>query len=340
MVDDRPKIGITAESERPKREHHDRSRGDEVKRDATAARSVAELRRGASEAPQSQPVPAPAPVFLVLHGFRRGGGALVIGVGGCSAGCRSTCGALLRRSSMRPRSTTSPAASRAWRPKSASPRARADPLRSRDGDAGKITRRAARRTRDHARAEREARVAINEVKSAPPRMALRAGSLRDQRTDAKIESAVRTQAAEITQQASLIANSKPADANPLTICRCAGWWQQPCSMFWSGRDAIRRRWRRRGARTQPDALKPLEQFATRVCRMPAALSELLTLVPKLSPVGAGHATTVRASSNACSGSAKLVRIERIDSVGSDRGAVVARATAAAIRNDFNEAGAS
>ena len=37
------------------------------------------------------------------------------------------------------------------------------------------------------------------------------------------------------------------------------------------------------------------------------------------------------------GAAKLVRIERTDAVGNDRGAVVARVTAAALRNDFNEA---
>ena len=68
-------------------------------------------------------------------------------------------------------------------------------------------------------------------------------------------------------------------------------------------------------------------------------SELLTLVPKLSPVtpqdnattGSGIVERLQA------GAAKLVRIERTDTVGSDRGAVVARATAAALRNDFNEA---
>ena len=37
------------------------------------------------------------------------------------------------------------------------------------------------------------------------------------------------------------------------------------------------------------------------------------------------------------GAAKLVKIERTDTAGNDRGAVVARITAAALRNDFNEA---
>ena len=37
------------------------------------------------------------------------------------------------------------------------------------------------------------------------------------------------------------------------------------------------------------------------------------------------------------GASRLVRIERTDAVGNDRGAVVARVTAAALRNDSNEA---
>jgi hypothetical protein len=37
------------------------------------------------------------------------------------------------------------------------------------------------------------------------------------------------------------------------------------------------------------------------------------------------------------GASKLVRIERTDAVGNDRGNVVARVTAAALRNDVNEA---
>ena len=76
--------------------------------------------------------------------------------------------------------------------------------------------------------------------------------------------------------------------------------------------------------------------------MPSAASlsrELLTLVPKLSPpappdnatTGSGIVERLQA------GAAKLVRIERTDTAGNDRGAVVARVTAAALRNDSNEA---
>jgi hypothetical protein len=89
----------------------------------------------------------------------------------------------------------------------------------------------------------------------------------------------------------------------------------------------------------PDTLKPLEAFSASGVPSANALSrELLTLVPKLTPplpenstTGAGLVDRLQA------GAAKLVRIERTDAVGSDRGAVVARVTAAALRNDYNEA---
>jgi hypothetical protein len=92
--------------------------------------------------------------------------------------------------------------------------------------------------------------------------------------------------------------------------------------------------------TNPDALKPLEGFAAKGVPNVNALSrELLTLVPKLSPpaqpdnatTGSGIVERLQA------GASKLVRIERTDTVGNDRGAVVARATAAALRNELADA---
>ncbi len=92
--------------------------------------------------------------------------------------------------------------------------------------------------------------------------------------------------------------------------------------------------------TNPDALKPLEGFAAKGVPNANALSrELLTLVPKLSPpaqpdnatTGSGIVERLQA------GASKLVRIERSDTVGNDRGAVVARATAAALRNELADA---
>jgi hypothetical protein len=93
----------------------------------------------------------------------------------------------------------------------------------------------------------------------------------------------------------------------------------------------------------PDAaaLNSLESFASAGVPTSASLSrELLTLVPKLSPpllvsdkepAGEGLMDRLKA------GASNLVRIERTDGIGSDRGAVVARVTAAALRNDSNEA---
>jgi hypothetical protein len=89
----------------------------------------------------------------------------------------------------------------------------------------------------------------------------------------------------------------------------------------------------------PDALKPLDGFAASGVPSAAVLSrELLTLVPKLQPPmseNAGTGTGIVERLQA--GAAKLVRIERTDAVGNDRGNVVARITAAALRNDSSEA---
>ena len=88
-----------------------------------------------------------------------------------------------------------------------------------------------------------------------------------------------------------------------------------------------------------DALKPLEAFAATGVPSPAGLDrELLTLVPKLSPPAAENSTTGSGIVDRLqAGAAKLVRIERTDTTGNDRGAIVSRVTAAALRNDFTEA---
>jgi hypothetical protein len=88
-----------------------------------------------------------------------------------------------------------------------------------------------------------------------------------------------------------------------------------------------------------DALKPLDGFAASGVPSAAILSrELLTLVPKLSPPAPENATAGSGIVDRLqAGAAKLVRIERTDAVGSDRGAVIARVTAAALRNDLAEA---
>ena len=58
-------------------------------------------------------------------------------------------------------------------------------------------------------------------------------------------------------------------------------------------------------------------------------------MPKLSPPAAVNSTTGSGLVDRLqAGAAKLVRIERTDQAGNDRGAIVARVTAAALRNDF------
>jgi hypothetical protein len=88
----------------------------------------------------------------------------------------------------------------------------------------------------------------------------------------------------------------------------------------------------------PDKLKPLDEFAAKGVPNPPALTrELLALVPKLSPAADNSTAGTGLVDRLQAGASKLVRIERTDAVGNDRSAVVARVTAAALRNDFAEA---
>jgi hypothetical protein len=60
-------------------------------------------------------------------------------------------------------------------------------------------------------------------------------------------------------------------------------------------------------------------------------------VPKLAPQPPETTAGTSIVDRLQAGAAKLVRIERTDGVGTSRGAVVARVTAAALRNDFADA---
>ena len=86
----------------------------------------------------------------------------------------------------------------------------------------------------------------------------------------------------------------------------------------------------------PDKLKALDPFAEKGVPSPPQLNrELLALVAKLSPSPPDTATTGAGIVDRLqAGAAKLVRVERTDTTGNDRGAIVARVTAAAVRNDF------
>jgi hypothetical protein len=184
--------------------------------------------------------------------------------------------------------------------------------------------------------------ALNDVKSAPRADGAPSPDLSaiDQRI-AKVESQMRAQSAEIVQQGSRIAETKPADGKPaddlplrrvvasalLDVLVRIG---DPYPVALAAAKALA---------PNPDVLKPLDSFADKGVPNANRLStELLALVPKLLPAKPENALTGSGVLERLqTGAAKLVTIERTDTVGNDRGAVVARITAAALRNDSNEA---
>jgi hypothetical protein len=91
--------------------------------------------------------------------------------------------------------------------------------------------------------------------------------------------------------------------------------------------------------TNAEALKPLEAFAASgVPNAPALCRDLVAIVPKLTPPAPDAETTGSGIVDRLqAGAAKLVRIQRADATGTDRASIVARVTAAALRNDLNEA---
>src|SRR3954471_6228227 len=180
--------------------------------------------------------------------------------------------------------------------------------------------------------------AINDVKSAPRGDGAVSPDLSgiDERI-AKIESQMRTQGAEIAQQGSKLADAKPADDMALRRLVSAALLDVqvrigepfPATLATTKTLAL-----------NPEALKPLDQFADKGVPNANRLStELLAIVPKLLPVAQQNNATTGTGivERLQAGAAKLVKIERTDTVGNDRGAVVSRITAAALRNDFNEA---
>jgi hypothetical protein len=85
----------------------------------------------------------------------------------------------------------------------------------------------------------------------------------------------------------------------------------------------------------PQMLQPLDDFASSGLPNAANLCrELLTLVPKLEPPAPQGTTGSGIVDRLQAGASKLVRIERTDATGNDRAAIVARVTAAAVRNDL------
>ena len=181
-----------------------------------------------------------------------------------------------------------------------------------------------------ARAQSEKLAAeLNAVKSAPRQAAAPQDLAAINERLGQIERATRAESAEIAK-----AGNKPADDTALRRVVAASMLDvsvrqgEPFAAVLAAAKSLA---------PDPDALKPLDDFAAAGVPSAASLSrELLTLVPKLSPPAPENATTGSGIVDRLqAGAAKLVRIERTDAVGNDRGAVVARVTAAALRNDYN-----
>ncbi len=172
---------------------------------------------------------------------------------------------------------------------------------------------------------------VNEAKGSPGEPDLAA--IKDR--IARIEQATRAQGAEIAKDDARIADARPADDLPLRRLVAAALLDvavrhgDPYAALLATAKSFA---------PNADDLKPLEAFAANGVPNPPALArELLTLVSKLSPPAPESSTTGGIVDRLQAGAAKLVRIERTDSTGNDRGAIVARVTAAALRNEFAEA---
>jgi hypothetical protein len=175
--------------------------------------------------------------------------------------------------------------------------------------------------------------ALNDAKSAPRAAAPDLAPLNDRL--AQLERAGKTDRAELVQQSEKIADARTMDDKPLRHVVAAALLDVAVrhgDPYQSQLSAAR------SLAAKPDLLKPLDTFASSGIPTPVALSrELLNIVPKLSPAPEAPASNAGIVERLQAGASKLVRIERTDGVGNDRGAVVARVTAAALRNDFVEA---
>jgi hypothetical protein len=344
MVDDRPEeTGSLPESERPKRapptidlEATDvstaTSHADEAAKSESTAEPAAEP---TSEAPVTPPTAAPISPWIVAPVSGAVAAALVIGVGW-----------MLGWPAVQPASAP---------PAPALNAAAIDDLTARiaglESKVGKPVADPAAAARVEGLEKSLAALraqgdklasALNDVKSAPRADGAAAPDLSaiDQRI-AKVESQVRAQSSEIAQQDSKIADTKateakPADDLPLRRVVASALLDvlvrigDPYPVALTAAKALA---------PNGDALKPLDPFAEKGVPNANKLStELLTLVPKLLPAKPENATTGSGVLERLqAGAAKLVTIERTGTVGNDRGAVVARITAAALRNDSNEA---
>lgn len=176
---------------------------------------------------------------------------------------------------------------------------------------------------------------VNGLKSAPPAASGTVDLSGVNDRIAKLEQTMRAQSAAIAQQGETIAGAKSANDLPLrrviaaTLLDVTVRYGDPYKTVLATAKSLA---------SNPDALKPLDRFAATGVPTSSRLNrELLALVPKLSPTprtstpGPGILNRLEASAS------KLVRIERANTSGNDRDAVVARITAAAEHNDLADA---
>jgi hypothetical protein len=170
--------------------------------------------------------------------------------------------------------------------------------------------------------------AVNEAKSAPRDSGASASTVDLSAISARIDQIERTSRAQA-------AASKPADDQPLRRVVAAALLDVAVrhgDPFGGALQAAK------ALAPDADKLKPLDPFAEKGVPHPPALTrELLTLVSKLSPAAESPTTGSGIVDRLQAGASKLVRIERTDAAGNDRSAVVARVTAAALRNDLADA---
>ncbi|MBH5372307.1 COG4223 family protein [Bradyrhizobium glycinis] len=175
--------------------------------------------------------------------------------------------------------------------------------------------------------------ALNDAKSAAPSAAPDLAALTDRVV--QLERASKAERAELAQQGEKIAEAKTMDDKPLRYVVAASLLDVAVRHGDPYRSQLAAA---RSLTAKPDMLKPLEVFASSGIPTAAALSrELLNIVPKLSPPAEAPSSEAGIVERLQAGASKLVRIERTDGVGNDRGAIVTRVTAAALRSDFAEA---
>jgi hypothetical protein len=354
MVADRPEdTGSLPDSSRPKREAPTidldatevssvtRAAADASPAEAPSASSPEPAPESPSAAPADAPSPRPVSPWIVAPVSGAAAASLVIGVGWMLGWPPVQPASAPAPSQLSASIDTLSARVAGLEPKVGKPVP--DPAAAARTDALEKTVATLRSELAATRAQADKMASVlNDVKSAPRADGAASPDLSEvDARIAKIESQMRTQGAEIAQQGSRLADTKadikPADDMALRRLVSAALLDvqvrigEPFPATLATAKALA---------PDPDILKPLDRFAEKGVPNGARLSsELLAVVSKLQPAAQQNTTTTGTGivERLQAGAAKLVKIERSDTAGNDRGAVVARITAAAVRNDFNEA---